>query len=282
MIEDGEIQVIDEEGQEEEEEEEQEDPIIFSDSPINLNGLNVNFGRNISYGPDEKNVMDVFLPVSEEPTSLALLIHGGGFLGGDKSYFYTTQEIEEWNFPEELRELLSNNVAIANINYRILRNTDDEGIKKPLSDCKRALQYIRHVAEILNIDKDKIVLYGVSAGAGTALWLNFRDDMAESNHEDEVLRQSTRVRGSAVLETQATYDLTLWGSDIFTEYDITFEELVTLAKERVLSFYGITDLEDIYSPEIEAYRADVNLLAHMSPDDPEFWASNIIRPVCTP
>lgn len=39
---------------------------------------------NLRYGPHERNVLDLYLAESEEPTPLVLYIHGGGFRGGDK------------------------------------------------------------------------------------------------------------------------------------------------------------------------------------------------------
>ena len=40
---------------------------------------------NVSYGPYERNVVDLWKAKSERPTPLVVFIHGGGFRGGDKS-----------------------------------------------------------------------------------------------------------------------------------------------------------------------------------------------------
>jgi hypothetical protein len=261
---------------------EETEVLDYSEPPFNLNAIQSSFSENIVYGPYDKNIFDIFIPDSEEPTSLVIFLHGGGFLGGDKSYFYTTQQNDAWDFPSEISNLLENNIAVANINYRVLQENDDDGIIKPLSDCKRALQFIRNKAALLNIDKENIVLYGVSAGAGASLWLNFHDDMADTSNSDEVLQESTRVSATVALETQATYDLVIWAPRIFSEYNITFEKLLQLDENRVFSFYGVNTLEEIYSPEIEAYRNEVDMLGHISNDDPSYWASNIIRPVTLP
>ena len=269
---DQDIQILDEETE----------GLSFTNPPINLNGNQSLFSENISYGHFDKNLFDIFIPDSEEPTSLVIFLHGGGFLGGDKSYFYSKQQNDTWDFPSEIISLLDNNIAVANINYRVLQEIDDEGIIKPLSDCKRALQFIRKNATLLNIDKEKIVLYGVSAGAGASLWLNFHNEMAEPSNSDDIFHESTRVVATVALETQASYDLVIWAPQIFSEYNITFEELLQLDEGRVRSFYGINTIEEIYSPEIVAYRTEVDMLGQISNDDPEFWASNIIRPVVLP
>ena len=38
--------------------------------------------RNVSYGPHERNAIDLWLAESAEPTPLVLYIHGGGFCVG--------------------------------------------------------------------------------------------------------------------------------------------------------------------------------------------------------
>ena len=39
---------------------------------------------DVKYGDHERNVLDVWLVKSDEPTPLVIYIHGGGFKGGDK------------------------------------------------------------------------------------------------------------------------------------------------------------------------------------------------------
>ncbi|MBV1922446.1 MAG: alpha/beta hydrolase [Flavobacteriaceae bacterium] len=267
-----EIQIINDENSE----------IIFTNGPIELGNIQARFARNIAYDFNPNTVFDVFLPVSETPTELVIFIHGGGFLAGEKEIFYTVSKDETWNFPEHIKTLLSNNIAIANINYRVIEKNDSDGIIKSLNDSKRCLQFIRRIAEILNIDKSKIGLYGISAGGGTSLWLNFHDDMADSANSDIVLRESTKVSASAVLETQASYDLVKWADDIFEPYNLTFEQLLSLDEARVLSFFGVSTVDELYSPDLIAYRDNVNMLEMISIDDAEYWVSNINRPVISP
>jgi len=262
--------------------EDENSEIVFTTAPVDLNNIEARFAGNIAYDINPNTVFDVFLPVSETPTELVMFIHGGGFLAGDKEIFYKEGKNETWNFPEHIKTLLNNNIAIANINYRVIENNDSEGIIKSLNDSKRCLQYIRRIAEILNIDKSKIGLYGLSAGGGTSLWLNFHDDMADTTNSDIVLRESTKVSASAVLETQASYDLVKWADDIFEPYNLTFEQLLSLDEARVLSFFGVSTVDELYSPELIAYRDNVNMLEMMSLDDAEYWVSNVNRPVISP
>ena len=87
------------------------------------------------------------------------------------------------------------------------------------------------------------------------------------------------------METQASYDLKTWETNVFAEYDLQLEALVNLDPDleiRFNSFYGISDFAEFDSPEIQAYRQEVDMLGWMTTDDPEFWVSNTQQPLDTP
>lgn len=264
-----------------------ENPILeFSPSPISLNGIDAKFSKDIPYGPYVENTFDIFMPNSSRPTPLVIYIHGGGFLEGEKENSYSVMWSGSWDFPSEIRKLLTNNIAFVSINYRLLAfEGDKEGVLKSLSDSKRCLQYIRSISNRLNIDKNNIVLCGSSAGGGTSEWLAFSDDMADPSNADSVLRESTRVKGIAVKATQASYDLERYETDIFAEYDFTWNDYFKEDKDmipRFNSFYGMNSLSEFHSDRVKSYRKQVDMLAMMSNDDPEFWVSNPQTPVVKP
>ncbi|MDW3646581.1 MAG: alpha/beta hydrolase [Bacteroidia bacterium] len=260
--------------------------ISFDTLPAIFENLDANYAADLSYGAFPENTFDIFLPKVSGPTPLIVFIHGGGFTGGDKDIVYNAASANAArNLPEEIRKYIDAGIAFATINYRLLDDRDQEGVLKPLGDSRRCLQYIRSIAASLNIDKEKIALTGNSAGAGTALWLSFHDDMKETGSDDPVLRESTRVLGAAVTETQASYDLKSWETHVFSDYDLQLEPLVNFDQEleqRFNSFYGISDFADFESPETQAYREEVDMLAWMTADDPEFWVSNTLQPLDTP
>jgi acetyl esterase/lipase len=220
--------------------------------------------------------LDYFKPsqAASQPVPLIVFIHGGGFTGGDKAAGYDQGDASS------VKQLLISGVAYASINYRVLEEVDDEGVIKPLSDSRRALQFLRHHSSELGFDATRVALRGGSAGAGTSLWLGMHDDMKDPTATDPVSRQSTRVRAVAANSTQSTYDLVKWSTVVFAEYGI---DLMTSAKalgmeQRLASFYGLpstTDLEaQLETPAIVAYRADVDMLGLMSADDPPFYVHN--------
>ena len=181
--------------------------------PFNLDNINADFYENISYGNFERNIFDIFLPFSENPTSFVIFIHEGGFTGGDKTIPYADTSVTLL-----IKHLLVNNIAFASINYQYLETNETEGILKPLNDSKRALQFMKYHSNSLNIDKNKVVLLGSSAGAGASLWIAFNDDMAISDSSDAVLKESTRVQGLVCTETQSSYDVLEWHNSTFGEY----------------------------------------------------------------
>lgn len=258
----------------------------YSDSPIDLKGIEADFVENISYGPYTENKFDVFLPKSSKPTPMVIYIHGGGFISGDKETPYTIMWNGNWDFPGEIRTLLDNKIAFASINYRLIdKERDEDGVLKSLEDSQRALQYIRSISKKLNIDKANILLAGSSAGGGTAEWLAFGDDRADPDNTDPVLRESTRVKGIAVKATQASYDLQRYETDVFKEYNFKWKEYLKLDPSmipRFLSFYGMDSLQEFYSNNIKEYREKVDMLAMMTPDDPEIWVDNPQTPVVEP
>lgn len=245
-------------------------------------GDDVTFYPDVRCGDAERNVVDVAVPVvaagadTDDGIPLVIHLHGGGFTGGDKG--------DVWQAGESgpMAELLGQSVAVASMNYSLLEDPDPDGVKKPLMDAARCLQFVRHhAATTFGIDPERIALRGGSAGAGTSLWLAFHDDLADPEAEDPVRRESTKPLAVVAHGTQGTYDLVRWSTDVFGGYPEMFagQNLVQLAEafglsQRLLSFYGITDSALLETPDIVAYRNDVDLLGLMDPADPPAWINN--------
>ncbi len=260
-----------------------EEPIVpVESSELVLNETTVPFSpvangtkffKDISYGSHTRNKIDLFLPASGSPTGLVIFIHGGGFIGGDKSIAYNNQPSQLF-----INQLLMQGIAFATINYQFLVNENTGGILTPMNDCKRALQFMRFHASALNINKERVVLMGNSAGSGTSLWLAFSDDMAEPNSADLVLRESTRVKGVVAGETQGTYDIVNWHNTIFYQYQqqgFSYETVKNLVTEPLLKlFMGVNNLNDVNTPEIIAKRQKCDFLAKLTSDDPEMHLDN--------
>ncbi len=148
---------------------------------------------NISYGPHERNVIDLWKAPSDKPTPLVVHIHGGGFVAGDKSSVSKVL----------IDECRRRGISVASINYRY---STIAPYPAPMQDGARAVQFLRLHAREYNLDPRAVVCTGGSAGAGISLWIAFHDDMADPSASDPVARQSTRISSVGVNNGQTTYD----------------------------------------------------------------------------
>jgi alpha/beta hydrolase fold len=258
--------------------------ITFSESPFDLQGVNSKFAKDIAYDSKDRTQFDIWIPDSNAPTGLVIYTHGGGFTSGDKDFVYSIQSGGAWDFPSDIRFLLQNNIAVATVRYTLLSPSGEtEGIRKPMADVRRALQYIRYRANDFNIDKSKIILAGNSAGAGTSLWIAFNNDFANKQSNDPVLRESSRVKGVVARETQSSYNIEeRWVNDVFVDYNLSWSEILTNEIGNIRKIFGVSSTAQYESPAIDAYRAEVDMLTLMSADDPEIWINNTLRDVAHP
>ncbi|MEO1627102.1 MAG: alpha/beta hydrolase, partial [Bacteroidota bacterium] len=255
-------------------------------SKYNINSPNPSYALNINYDDIDlnKQVFHLFLPDTQGSFPLVVFIHGGGFTGGSPSTV-----INDPSRRADIKYYLEQGVAYASFGYRLIASNqaDNEGVIKCLNDSKRALQFVRYYANDLNIDPERIVLTGGSAGAGTSLWLGTRDDMADPTAADPVLRESTRPCAVAMGGSQATYDLYKWETQVYQNFDgqgtnYTLDSMVNLlGYQRASNFYGGLDSirQILYDPDLIQYREDVDMLFHMSSDDPPIYFENRSRAV---
>jgi acetyl esterase/lipase len=204
---------------------------------------------DLSYGPHERNVLDLWLAKSDAPTPLVVFIHGGGFVNGSKNGANPTM----------IRACLDSGVSFMAINYRYRMTAPIQDI---LRDCARSIQFVRANAKTYNIDPTRIASYGGSAGAGTSLWLAFHPDLADPKSPDPVLRQSSRIVAAGAINTQATYNTRRWESFLgkpMSDWEKAGE---------TAAFYGFKDAADFDSERGRAILADVDMLGLISKDDP--------------
>ena len=154
---------------------------------------------NIPYGKQQRHILDFWQAVSNKPTPLVFVIHGGGWKNGSK---------ERLNRFVDASALLKQGISVVAINYRLIRKDTDikPPVKAPLYDAARALQFVRSKAKEWNIDKNRIAAAGASAGACSSLWLAFHKDLADPENADPIARESTRLYCAAVNNAQTTLD----------------------------------------------------------------------------
>lgn len=126
--------------------------------------------ENVSYGPEPRQKLDLWLPHGVKGRfPIVVYFHGGGWTSGAPV---------DRVIGNNIRQLLDSGVAVSAVNYRHLQDAPDAKppVRTPLGDCEAALQLIREKADEWNIDTARIALSGGSAGAATALYLGLKDN----------------------------------------------------------------------------------------------------------
>lgn len=145
---------------------------IFSNcqsSEVRINGtsrfINPEVIKDVAYGKDSLQKMDVYLPANRSVTSTKslILIHGGSWNSGSKKDFNAYVD----SFKRRQAAF-----AIFNLDYRLL----NAGHKFPAqeNDVKLAVDYIVSHAKEYGINDTKLVLLGASAGGHLALLQTYK------------------------------------------------------------------------------------------------------------
>lgn len=265
-------------------------------APSSLADLNLGviFYENIPYDSGPRNTLDVIVPKSKcDPMCpIVVHIHGGAFRSGDKTSAYLYPKDKNGNdlrnekdgrYVNATRELLKRGIAVATVNYTYLRSNGNEviGLKRQMDEITRAVQTLKFIGSALDVQPNRMLLSGHSAGAGAAFWLAFSDDKADPNSSDPILLQSSRVLGVYAFEGQATYDIVRWNDDVMpTAYvisDLLDKPELSSAKDVIRSVYALDNFEaysDLYVRDVELYRKSLDMLSLLTADDPEFWIDN--------
>ena len=230
---------------------------INIDSVIKADNYNVY--KNISYGPDGKNTLDLWIADSKSNSPFVIYIHGGGFGAGSKNAAYSKN-----NF-KRVKKLLKNNISFATIDYSFKNNEDF--LFSSLNDAKRALQFLRFHSEKYNLLKDKVALMGSSAGATSSLWIGLQDDMSDQNSSDPILKESTKV--SCIVGMAAAHSLNLNRWKNMADVDEVY------LKSIFKKYLGKMDAEKwIQRSFDENYISEVDFFEKMDANDPPIFIFN--------
>jgi acetyl esterase/lipase len=212
---------------------------------------------NVAYGMHPRQVLDFWQAKGDAPTPVVILIHGGGWVNGDKS-----------GYRPAVQRFLDAGISAVAINYRLVTEAVEAGIKPPvkwpIEDAARAVQFVRSKAKDWNLDKKRIGATGGSAGGCSSLWLLYHDDLADPKSSDPVARESTRLFCAGVNGAQTTLDpkvLREWmpnaryGGHAFG---------VRTDRERDGAFQKFFEQRETLLPWIKEYSP----IYHVTPDDP--------------
>jgi acetyl esterase/lipase len=125
--------------------------------------------EGLTYGPNERNDLDLFLP-KDDGKSLrpaVIVIHGGAWRGGDKKDMRILAE-----------PLAQRGYVVAAINYRLAPKWS---YPAQLDDCQRAIRWLRKNAKEFRVDPKRFGAAGASAGGHLALLLGTREVRDDSD-----------------------------------------------------------------------------------------------------
>lgn len=151
-------------------------------------------------------------PLTQRP--FVLYIHGGGFLGGDKS-----------GFTSVCQDLIQRGYVCASINYRLGWDTMTGGqtsidsqraaIYRSVQDTRAALRYFVNNANAYGIDPDYIYVGGSSAGAITTFFTTYYTQADFDAIDPNITSNLGTIDASGNTLTDAfsiTGNLGLWGA----------------------------------------------------------------------
>ncbi len=115
--------------------------------------------RGIEYRRVEGEAVraDLYRPDDDNVYPLVVMIHGGAWSAGDK-----------WNLIDHAREMAQAGFVALSINYRLApkHRMDDQ-----IADCRAALGWASEQAVSWKADRDRLCLWGYSAGAHLSAWM---------------------------------------------------------------------------------------------------------------
>ena len=147
--------------------------------------------HNLSYreGPGTARQLDLAMPkaLGGKPRPGIIVIHGGGWVEGDRSSFAS----REFGVPGNIVDFAAQGFVAVTINYRL---SGEARFPAALEDCKCAVRWLRTHAKEYHLDADHIGAYGNSAGGHLALLLGMVGGDAGFEGDGPYQDQSSRVQ----------------------------------------------------------------------------------------
>lgn len=143
-----------------------DDEIITDDITIEQPPLEAVTFTNVSYGDDSQQVYDLYLPEGRtaEKTKVVVLIHGGGWVSGDKSDMAASVAFVQAFHPDH---------AIVNVNYVLADlSSGTEAFPNQYLDIQAVINQITAQSEDLHI-LPEFGMIGASAGAHLAMMYDY-------------------------------------------------------------------------------------------------------------
>lgn len=193
--------------------------------------------EGLTYGPNERNGLDLFLP-KDDGKSLrpaVIVIHGGAWRSGDKRQLRNLAEL-----------FARRGYVAAAINYRLAPKWS---YPAQLDDCQRAVRWLRKNAKEFRVDPKRFGAAGASAGGHLSLLLGTREVRDDSDPE---------LKG---ISSKVQCILSIFGPTDFTD-----ERYIQASRNPVAGRALIDFLGKPYDEAPELWK-EASPIHHVSPDD---------------
>jgi len=217
--------------------------------------------EKVKYYDDEECYFDFWKSDIKKPAPLLIYIHGGGFTGGNR--------IPGKGTIKEIQNLQAKGIAFATLEYPKLPRAGS--LLEILKRVRYFIQYMRANAEKYNIDKNHIVCFGGSAGAGSCLWAAVSDDAADPTSSDPVLRESSKPTAIRLSGSQSTYNFLRWPEVLHRG-----DEVVPLKRLNVVfrkDYKSVAELKN--DAALMKEFAQMDMLALMDKNDPPIYVDMV-------
>lgn len=173
---------------------------VHNDITFGFNSVN-NYAASTTTPVELK--MNIFEPVGDAYAArpLIILAFGGSFISGDRNQLTTIAE-----------SLAKKGYVVASIDYRLADNNPSnlflvgttpalakDVVVKSIADMRAAIRYLKHHEATYKIDKNKIILGGVSAGAIVALQAAYIDNLNDDTGLTTALNDNGGLEGNTDL-----------------------------------------------------------------------------------
>jgi acetyl esterase/lipase len=191
--------------------------------------------KNLAYVPGgkEHQKLDLYVPIDGEgPFPLIMWIHGGAWEYGSKEGCIA-------------RPWARKGFVVASINYRL---SQEAKFPAQIEDCKAAVRWLRAHAREFQIDRDRVIAWGDSAGGHLAALLGTAGDVAE--WEPGPPAESSRVQ--AVIDWYGRADLS------------------RVCTDPAMAEHAVAHLLGGSGPKVSVIARKASPITYVSKDDPPF------------
>ena len=204
--------------------------------------------------------MDYYAPKGPAPHPIAIIIHGGGYHGGDSK---AGSEAYVADF------LAPAGYAVFSVNYRVAPKYPYPYM---VQDVQRAVRYLRSHARDYKADPNKISLVGGSAGGYLSNMVGLLNAPGDPNASDPIDRVSAKSQAVVSLYAQSSFEFVPLNADVHRFLDpfiaqkglkeaIRESSPITYVAKRDPPFLQILGDQDEYIPMSEATNLQTALHA---------------------